>query len=41
MTPEEYNLAFEREITKVEGDRIYIDNPVVMQMDAKYGGGEI
>ena len=40
-TPEEYNLAFEREITKVEGDRIYIDNPVVMQMDAKYGGGEI
>lgn len=37
----EYNLAFERTITKVEGNRIFIDNPVVMQMDQKYGGGDI
>lgn len=38
---QEYNLAFERKITKVEGNRIFIDNPVVMEMDKNYGGGEI
>lgn len=38
---DEYNLAFEREITRVDGERIYIDNPVVMQMEEKFGGGEI
>lgn len=40
-TPQEYNLAFEREITRVEGNTLFIDNPVVMQMDKKYGGGEV
>lgn len=40
-TEKEYNLSFEREVTRVDGDLIYIDNPVVMQMDEKYGGGEI
>lgn len=40
-TAQEYNLSFEREIVKIEGNRIYIDNPVVMQMEEKYGGGEI
>lgn len=40
-TAREYNLSFEREIIKVEGNRIYIDNPVVMQMEEKYGGGEV
>lgn len=40
-TPKEYNLAFEREVTRVEGDLIHIDNPVVMQMEEKYGGGDI
>lgn len=39
--PEEYNLQFEREITKIEGDKIFIDNPIVMAMETKYGGGEI
>jgi hypothetical protein len=39
--PEEYNLRFEREITKVEGNIISIDNPIVMPMETKYGGGEI
>lgn len=38
---DEYNLAFERVITKIEGNKIYVDNPVVMAMDVKYGGGEI
>ena len=40
-TPQEYNLAFEREITGIEGNNIFIDNPVVMQMDKKFGGGEV
>lgn len=38
---DEYNLAFEREITGIEGNCISIDNPVVMQMEKQYGGGEI
>lgn len=40
-TAREYNLAFEREVTAVDGDCVYIDNPVVMQMSDKYGGGEL
>lgn len=37
----EYDLHYERMITKIEGNKIYIDNPVVMQMETKYGGGAI
>ena len=37
----EYNLQFERVITKVEGNKIFIDNPVVLAMETKYGSGEI
>lgn len=37
-TAQEYNLSFEREIVKIEGNRVYIDNPIVMQMEDKYGG---
>ncbi|MCD0487673.1 hypothetical protein LPB86_05505 [Pedobacter sp. MC2016-14] len=37
----EYDLHFERKILKIEGNKITIDNPVVMQMDNKYGGGYI
>jgi hypothetical protein len=36
-----YNFDFERIITKVEGNKIFIDNPVVMALETKYGGGEI
>ena len=39
--PTDYNLEYERVITKIEGNKIYLDNPVVMEMDAKYGGGAI
>lgn len=39
--PAEYGLHYERVITKIEKNRIYIDNPVVMSMDEQYGGGEI
>ncbi len=37
----EYFLTFERTITKIEGNRIFIDNPIVMALDERYGGGEI
>src|SRR4030095_1044319 len=37
----EYDLQYERVITKVEGNKVYIDNPVVMALESKYGGGEI
>jgi hypothetical protein len=36
-----YNGLFERIITGIKGNTIYIDNPVVMAMEARYGGGEI
>jgi len=34
-----YNLYFERIITAIEGNKVFLDHPVVMQMDQKYGGG--
>lgn len=37
----DYNLAFERTITGIQGNTIFIDNPIVMAMEEKYGGGEI
>ena len=40
-TAKEYNLQFERIVTKKEGNTIFIDNPVVMALDKKYGGAEI
>ncbi len=39
--PAEYNLYFERTITSVKKNTISIDNPVMMEMEEKYGGGEI
>lgn len=38
---EDYDLHFERKITAVKGNKITIDNPVVMAMETEYGGGEI
>ncbi len=37
----QYNLAFERKVERIEGNCLYLDNPVVMQMERQYGGGEI
>jgi len=37
----EYDLSFERVITKIEGNKIFIDNPIVMPMETKYGGAAI
>ncbi len=40
-TPQEYGFNFERTITKIEGNTIYIDNPIVLALEAKYGSGAI
>ncbi|MGV3765138.1 MAG: alginate lyase family protein [Chitinophagaceae bacterium] len=40
-TPKEYDLHFERMITRIEGDRITIDAPLMMPLEEKFGGGEI
>ena len=39
--PNDYDLYFERVVRKVNGDEITLDNPVVMEMSAQYGGGEV
>lgn len=39
--PAEYDLHFERTITKISRNKIFIDNPIVMSMEEQYGGGEI
>lgn len=36
-----YGLEFERKIVAINGNRIEIDNPIVMALDGQYGGGEI
>jgi len=39
--PREYTLHFERVILGISGNRIAIDQPVVMPMSQKYGGGYV
>lgn len=39
--PGEYSFHFERVITRVEGNQVFLDNPVVMPLDAAYGGGAL
>lgn len=34
--PEEYELSWERIITKIEGNRLWFDNPMVIDMDSRY-----
>jgi hypothetical protein len=38
-TPAQYNLRFKRRVTRVSGDTVFMDNPVVMQLSDIYGGG--
>jgi hypothetical protein len=38
-TAKGYDLQYERKITKIEGNKIFFDNPVVMAMESRYGGG--
>ena len=37
--PSEFYTQWERVVLKVEGSRVYLDNPVVMAIDDIYGGG--
>lgn len=37
----EYDLKFERTVTKIEGNKVFLDNPVVMAFDKQFGGGAI
>lgn len=39
--PDQYNLSFERVITKIQDNLIFIDNPIVLPMERQYGGGEV
>ena len=37
----DYNLCYERKVMKVEGNRIWFDNPTVMALDSRYGSGKV
>lgn len=37
----DYDLFFERKITAIRGNEVFLDNPVVMAMETQYGGGEV
>lgn len=39
--PSSYSFYFERLVTRVNGDTIFFKNPVVMAMEAEYGGGKV
>lgn len=39
--PNSFHLQFERAITRIDGNTIFIDNPIVMALEEQYGGGEI
>ncbi|MFH0758704.1 MAG: DNRLRE domain-containing protein [Bacteroidota bacterium] len=39
--PDDFILEFERVITGIEGDMVYLDVPMVQSISLKYGGGEV
>jgi hypothetical protein len=40
-SPEEYSMNWERTVTDVVGNRVYLDIPLVMSITQAYGGGEL
>jgi hypothetical protein len=40
-TWEPFNLTFDRIVTKVEGNKIFFDAPLVCAIESRWGGGEI
>ena len=40
-SPEEYSMCWERTVTDVVGNRVYLDAPLVMSIMKAYGGGEL
>lgn len=39
--PGERDFYYDRVISRIEGDKLYLDNPMVYALDAKYGGGKV
>ena len=39
--PNAFNLYWERTVTAVEGDTVWLDNPLVMSVTAEFGGGSL
>ena len=39
--PSAFNLYYERKVMKVEGNRIWFENPTVMVFETKYGGAKV
>lgn len=39
--PEDYFIRQERVVTVVRGDTLHFENPIVMALEAKYGGGAV
>ena len=35
-TPDAFSMSWEREVTAIEGDKVWLDAPVVMELDGKY-----
>ena len=40
-SPDEYSMSWERTVTDVVGNRVYLDIPLVMSVTKAYGGGEL
>lgn len=40
-TAKGYNLDYERIVTRIIGDTLHFDNPILMAMESKYGGGAV
>src|SRR5690606_5856773 len=38
---QDYNLSFERRVVDIKGTKIFMDQPVVMPIEQKYGGAEV
>ena len=36
-----YTMSWTRKVTAVQGNRVYLDAPVVQSLEARYGGGEL
>ena len=39
--PSEFNLRYDRVITRIEGNRVFLDAPLATSFDAQFGGGTL
>lgn len=40
-TPETYSYEYERVVSKVDGNKIWLDAPIILALYPEYGGGEV